>query len=190
MTTDRERWDERYRGELGRRSEPVDPFVIQALEHARALRLASGARPEAVDLAAGTGRHALGLARAGFRVEAWDVSPVALGILAERAKEAGLAVARREVDLVDPGLPLEPRFDLAVSVDFLDRPFWGRLRELVRPGGFVIVRTFTRDWPGAKPPPVYRLEPGEIAGGLAGFETHLVREDGGRAGLLGRRSGR
>jgi SAM-dependent methyltransferase len=179
--SDRERWDARYRGELGQRRDPPDPFVLEALE------LVGPARGRAaLDLAAGSGRHALHLARAGWRVEAWDVSPVALGILAERARAAGLAIVRREIDLLAPGTLPAVRFDLVLAIDFLDRPTWARLGELVQPGGFALLRTFTTDWPGEKPPAVYRLRVAELAGGLPGFETLLAREAGGRAGLLGR----
>ncbi len=182
MSTDRERWDEKYGGALGRRREPPDAFVLRALQ-----RLGDGRGRLAVDLAAGTGRHALELARAGWQVEAWDVSPVALSILRGRAAAEHLEIETRAVDLLDPMLVLETRFDLALVVDFLDRAFWRRLSELVRPGGFVIARTFTRAWPKDKPPAVFRLEPSELESGIPGFEAFAYEEEGGRAGWLGGR---
>lgn len=177
---DRERWDGKYHGGLGREVLAPDGFVVAVLES-----LGPGGGRPALDLAAGTGRHALELARRGWRVEAWDVSPIGLGILTARAVARGApTVETRAVDLLDPDLALEERFDLVCVVDFLDRMLWGRLHELVRPCGHLIARTFTTDWPGPRPPALYRLAPGELAGGIPGFETARSEEAGGRAGLL------
>jgi len=182
MGGDRERWDAKYRGSEGEKRLAPDPFFLRALESLGGL---AGAR--AVDLACGTGRHALELARRGAAVEAWDVSPIALEILGRRASEHGLAVTTRALDLSPPAaLPGAP-FDLAVAVDFLERALWARLGDLVRPGGHALLTTFTHDWPGAKPPLQYRLAPGELAHGIPGFETLFAEESGGRAGWFGRR---
>ncbi len=178
---DRERWDAKYTGELGRREEGPDPFVVEALSRVPT-------RGHALDLAAGTGRHALYLARSGFEVSAWDVSPVGLGILKERARAANLEVETQAVDLLRrpaPGLG-EP-FDLVVCVLFLDRTLLAGLSRLVRVGGHLIFATVTTDYPGDRPPARFRLAPGELAGGIPGFEVVHEREHGGRAGILGRR---
>jgi len=179
MEDDRARWDEKYRGRLGRERKPPDPFVLACLDE-----LGEARGRDALDLAAGAGRHALELARRGFRVQAWDVSPVGLELLGRAATEAGLVVERRTVDLIAARLELAPELDLVCIVDFLDRPLWSRLHELVRPGGHVIARTFTLDWPGSKPPAAYRLELGELESGLEGLETVRYEEGGGRAGVL------
>lgn len=185
MDGDRARWDEKYRGRLGRERKPADPFVVACLD--QFARAGETGTVHALDLACGAGRHALELARRGYRVAAWDVSPVGLELLQRAAAESALALDTRAVDLLDPALELAPEFDLVCVVDFLDRPLWQRLRELVRPGGHVIARTFTGHWPGPRPPRQYRLAPGELEAGLAGLETLRVEEAGGRAGLLARR---
>lgn len=177
---DRARWDAKHAAAERSPEEPPDPFFAHALE-----RLPGGGR--ALDLAAGTGRHALALARAGFATSAWDVSPVGLAILARRAAAAGLAVETRAVDVLDGPWPPHAPFDLVVCVLFLDRGLVARLRELVAPGGHLVLATRTTEWPGDRPPARYRLAPGELARGVAGFETLLVREEGGSAGLLARR---
>ena len=179
-TNDRERWDTRYRGEHGKTREPPLELVLRALERVQA-------QPgTALDLAAGTGRHALELARRGWSCEAWDVSPVGLSILAERAAEEGLSIRTRAVDLSRP-LHVEHSFDLVCVVHFLERDLFAKLCDLVSPGGHAIVATFTTDYPGDKPSPLHRLAPGELARGLPGLETLFTQESGGRAGLLGRR---
>lgn len=192
MTDDRERWDAKWaqvaeqgtRGIHGR-VDP-DPFVLESLA-----RLDPGPGATALDLAAGAGRHALELARRGCRTSAWDVSPVGLGLVTRGAAAEGLAVTTRAVDAFalaeDP--PAES-FALVVAVDFLiDEALQPLLRALVAPGGHACLRTFTRDWPGEKPPGRFRLAPGALAAGIEGFETVLAQEEGGRAGLLARRAG-
>ena len=180
--SDRERWDAKYRGEWGQRVEPPDPFVMRVLD-----RLGEGAGRAALDLACGTGRHALELARRGWRTAAWDVSPVALAVLAERARAGGVLVSSEAFDLLDPDTEFSPVFDLVVVVSFLDRPLWSRLAQLVRPRGLLAVCTYTFEWPAARPPREFRLAPGELARGLEGFETLAAEEAGGRAGLFARR---
>lgn len=183
MEGDRERWDAKYRGRWGRELKPHDPFVARALE-----TLGPGADRPALDLAAGTGRHALELARRGWRTSAWDVSPVALERLAEFAAASGVTVGTGAFDLLEPRAAFpETKFELVVVVDFLDRPLWTRLHELVRPAGRLILRTFTQDWTGEKPPRRFRLEPGELRAGIEGFESIEHEESGGRAGLIARR---
>lgn len=178
--SDRELWDERHARARGEPLRPADAFVLEVLDD-----LGPGAGRTALDLACGTGRHALALAERGFRVEAWDVSPVGLAVSSERALARGLAVETRLVDLAEE-LPPVPPVSLVVVVDFLDRALFGRLRQLVRPGGNVVVATFTRDWPDAHPSPRFRLERAELAAGLPGLERVRHVELGGRAGLWAR----
>jgi SAM-dependent methyltransferase len=184
MDGDREIWDERWRAAGA--AAPVDPFVERALE-----RLGGAAGRSALDLAAGAGRHALRLAELGWRTFAWDVSPAGLARLAESARLRGLVLATRAVDLLPAGAcRLDARFDLVVVVDFLDRPLFQRLGELVAPRGHLVLCTFTEAWPGARPPARFRLAPGELAQGVAGFSCIEQVETGGRAGFLGVRASR
>jgi SAM-dependent methyltransferase len=179
---DRERWDAKWAGERGERRDPPDAFVLAALE-----RLGNIAPGRALDLFAGTGRHALELARRGWKTAAWDVSPVGLGILAERASAEGLEVETRAVDLLTDGLEDTEPFDLVVAVNFLDRPFLEELHRLVAIGGHVIFTTVTVDHPGSKPPPDFRLARGELERPLPGLARLLHEENGGRAGLVAAR---
>jgi SAM-dependent methyltransferase len=177
---DRERWDERHA-----RAAPSAPdaFVLTALE-----RLAP-AQGRALDLAAGTGRHALLLAERGYEVDAWDVSPVGLAILSARAREARLPVRTRAVDLVGAGAPASPPWDLVVVCNYLDRGLLGELARWVRPGGHVLFTTFTVERAGTRPPLERCLRRGELSGGLPGLVTEHGFEEGGRAGILARRPG-
>ncbi len=93
--SDRTRWDERH-GVAGPNKPPV-PWIAD--------RFAERSSGRALDLACGTGRHALELASRGYEVEGWDVSPVALARLEAYAREEELTIRTREVDLSADGLP-------------------------------------------------------------------------------------
>jgi SAM-dependent methyltransferase len=124
MTGDAERWDEKYRtGDHGQGIEP-DPFVLASLE-----TIGPGAGRRALDLACGPGRHALYLAANDWRVGAWDVSPVGLEMLAERA---GLEIPRRLINLTDEPAPDVAAYDLIVIVNYLDRDLLARMQEWLR----------------------------------------------------------
>ena len=184
MSSDRERWDARHAEQSGQAPRTADPFVRGVLAE-----LGPGANRRALDLASGTGRHALLMAQLGWRVEAWDVSPVALGIVRERAEAQHLSVGTRVADLTE--LPRgTPAASLVVVVDLLDRDLLARLPELLAPGGAALLSTFTEDWPGSHPSPRFRLKKSELTLLLPGLERVRCVESGGRVGLWARAPGR
>ncbi len=101
----------------------------------RALSLS--ARDLIVDVAAGRGRHAVPLARAGRRV-------VAVDIVASALAEAR-AVSQLDVVVADAATPpfRDGTIDAIVCVNFLDRDTFMRLSSLLRGGGTMIIETFT-----------------------------------------------
>lgn len=181
MSDDRERWDARHRAALDVLQSPPDAWVCAALDGLGDLR---GVR--ALDLACGTGRHALELARRGARVTGWDVSPVGLEIFRGHLRRLGLEGETGEVDLARGSLPDE-RFDLVVCVDFLLREIPAQVAALLEPGGVLVHRSFARDWPGERPSPRWRLAPGELEGLFPGLVVEALEESGGRAGLVARK---
>ena len=186
MSDDRARWDAKHRADAHSAPADPDPWIASVLESMLEDRPAPG---RALDLACGRGRHALVLARRGFAVEGWDVSPVALRLLRDAARREGLEVATRLVDLAR-GLPQDaPRFDLVLVVRFLDRKLYPELHRLIAPGGELLLTTFTRDWPKASPSARFRLARGELAEGLPGLETVAYEERGGLARLRSRAPG-
>jgi tellurite methyltransferase len=181
-------WDERHAAALREPLPTADPFIAGALE-----RLAGPSTPErelgrALDLACGTGRHALIAARLGWAVRALDYSPVALQRLRIEASSRGLLVATLLLDLESLPRPwtLGP-VDLLVCCDYLQRELFEELPHLLAPGGAFVCAGFTSDWPGEHPSARYRLEPGELARACAGLEPLESFERGGRAGWCGRR---
>jgi SAM-dependent methyltransferase len=116
------------------------------------LALAARTGGPVLELAAGSGRIAVPLARAGYEVTAVDVDPAMLARLRKRAQEAGPAVRDRievvEADLVDLGLAGGARFRLAIlalnSITLLEshaaqRAALDTMSQYLVPGGLAVV---------------------------------------------------
>ena len=104
----------------------------------------------ALDVGAGTGRHALALARRGGRVVALDQSPEMLAQARLAAREEGLAVDPLVASL-DAPLPLgDGHFDLVVCALVLTHlpglaAAIGECARVLRPGGHLLVTDFHPD---------------------------------------------
>lgn len=133
MTTDAERWNERWRVASG----PVG--AAHPMVAALAGQLPAGAR--VLDVAAGRGRQTLPLLAAGYQVTAVDVSAVGLDRIAATRPE-GL---RPVVCDLTGALPdaLDGPFDAIVCVDYRDAALWPRLRARLRVGGALLVSIAT-----------------------------------------------
>lgn len=176
MSDDAKRWDAKYQDAKWDVVPACDPFVLRTLDE-----LGPSAGRRALDVAAGTGRHALELAARGFAVSAWDVSAVGLERLDAAASERGLAVSTQVLDLTG-SLP-EETFDLIIVVNYLDRALLSWLAEHLTPGGRLVFTTFTADCPDG-PSARHSLTPGELASGVQGLVTLAHEEAAGRAGLV------
>jgi SAM-dependent methyltransferase len=159
--SDRERWNARYR-EARDAAEP-SPFLT-------ALDALLPRRGRALDVAGGSGRNALWLARRGLAVTLADVSDVALEQASDAARAAGLSIATVQVDLEEAPLPAGP-WDVVLCTYFLHRPLFAAIPATLAPGGLLVVAHATRTnlERHARPGPAHVLEDGELprlAGGL------------------------
>ena len=183
-----QRWNRRW----SRRAPLVEPasFVVGA---ARFLP-ASGA---VIDVAGGTGRHALWLARKGYEVTLVDVSPVALGSAVESGAAQGLSLEVVLRDLEADGLP-QGSWDVILIHHFLDRAVLAACPARLNPGGVLVfvqptVRNAERH---ERPSARFLLAEGELATLVSEWDLEmLVLEEGwgaeGRheARYVGRRAG-
>ena len=174
---ERSDWNRRYLE--GRYSPRPSPFSL--LEQ-RIDRLPRG---RALDVACGTGRNALFLARHGYQVEAVDVAAEALRQGEEHARAEGLDVDWTEADL-DDYTPPEGRYAVVVNCFYLNRKLLPLLTSALVEGGYIFVEQHLRT-----PLPVsgsreWRLEPNELLHMLGGlrvlhYQEGIARdEDAGR----------
>jgi SAM-dependent methyltransferase len=90
----------------------------------------------ALDLAAGSGRHAIFLAEQGFTVEAVDISAEGLALF--KGRHPAIRPFCADLDTFDiPG----DRYDLIVNVLYLNRRLFPQIREALSPGGILIFET-------------------------------------------------
>lgn len=127
-------WQERQQTSAGPRA--PEPSVVEMLDLLP--------RGLALDVAAGTGRHSLMLARAGFNVVAIDYAEPALRTLQSIARAEGLPVWPLVADLSAFPLP-RGRFDTILNLNFLDRALVPRLIDALRPDGAMLFDTFLID---------------------------------------------
>jgi SAM-dependent methyltransferase len=132
-----------------------------------------------VDLACGSGRLAVPLARAGRSVVAVDFVERAVRTAAEG--DAGAVGVVADVW----ALPFrDGSLGAIVTVNFLERGLFPALIRLLRPGGHLVVETYTvrqlalAERGAARSPtnPAYLLQPGELASLVATLEVVAARE--------------
>ena len=149
----------------------------------------------ALDIACGTGRHALFLAARGQHVTAVDFSGVALDILEVRARSMRTPVRRRknlheagrsfrrgleliQADLGRTEFP-ERCYDLIVCIQFLQRSLFPQMTRALRPDGVLLFETYTRaqlEFPGGPRNPAYLLETGELREAFPELSVMFYRE--------------
>jgi tellurite methyltransferase len=159
-------WDERHRGKTPGEAEP---FL--------AAMLARIPRGVALDVAAGRGRNALALARAGLAVVAVDYSSEAMRLLAATVRNSRLAIWPVVANLDNFHLKDES-FDAIVNINFLDRALFPKFVRALRPGGLLIADTFLVDQAAIGHPrdPRFLLGHGELRALAGGLEVEEYRE--------------
>jgi SAM-dependent methyltransferase len=171
--SDRERWNRKYsQGEGPSHFQPKDLLV----QHADLL---SGGR--ALDVACGFGGNALYLAARGYRVDAVDVSEVALRRARGEALRRGLDDRIRlvQADLDRWWVP-PSCYDLIVVFYYLNRDIWPALVRGLRPGGLLFQaqrnERYLQERPGFDPD--YLLQVGELRAWaeMAGLEIVYYTE--------------
>ncbi len=149
----------------------------------------------ALDLACGTGRHALLLAARHQPVTVVDGSSTALEILAKRARAAHLAVElaagpeispethHRHIRIVRADLESavlwEASFALILCVHYLQRSIHPQIERALLPGGMLVFETYTRaqlEFAGGPRNSAYLLESGELRTAFPTLELLFYRE--------------
>jgi SAM-dependent methyltransferase len=156
------------------------PFIVEW--SARFARPSTGLRASselrALDVAMGSGRHAVALARVGFKTFGVDLKLTAVREALAEAAQQGVRVHGWCADLTQHPLP-RARFDLIVVCRYLQRDLFADLRAAVAPAGEVIYETFTTAQRALGRPPTspdHLLEPGELLRRFDGFDVLFYEE--------------
>ncbi len=182
MHRDAERWNRRYRSAAGPPRFAVEP-ALAALDG----RL--GRPGLALDVACGTGAHALWLAERGWRAVGMDVSVEGLRLARAEARRRGLAPAWVVGDALAPPIGPAVRFDLVVVVRYLERALFPWIASVLAPGGRAFCATFNRGHLARNPGfnPAFVLAPGELAPALAPLRVEATEEGETVSWILARR---
>jgi tellurite methyltransferase len=151
------------------------PFVVEWLPR---LGPAADRTARALDVAMGGGRHAIALARSGFRTFGVDISLDTVRGARAAAAAAAVTIAAWCADLTAHPLPRN-RFDVVVVTRYLQRDLFPSLRDALMPGGVVLYETFTtaQRAHGVGPKsPDHLLLPGELRERFAGMEVLFYEE--------------
>jgi tellurite methyltransferase len=165
--SERDAWYEKHRGKPVGEPEPFLLEMIPRIPH-------DGI---ALDIAAGRGRNALAMARAGIRVVAVDFSEPAMHVLGFAAGSEHLVVWPVVANLDSFRLKNES-LDAIVNINFLDRALFPEFSRALRPGGVLIADTFTNEQASLGHPkdPRFLLGHGELKKLLGSLEIEHCRE--------------
>jgi len=172
---DRHKWDKRHGERDGRLAEPGE-FLKEWLPEPP--------RGKALDVACGSGRNALYLAREEFQVDAIDISPVAIEQGRNRALAEGLRVNWIVHDLDTP-YDFARDYDLILVMWYVDLPLIGHLCGCLAPGGFLLCEEHLVTDRAVTGPgnPAFRVAPGEllqaVSGNVVRYRDESVVSDAG-----------
>lgn len=161
-----ESWDERYA--VGKYS--------SAEPHKLLVELAEKLSPgKALDLACGTGRHAIFLAEEGWTVTAVDNSSIGIEIARQRAKEKGVEVDFRIADLEKGEFEIkENAYDLICDFYYLQRDLFPQMQAGVKVGGIII--STIHIYGEGEEEGIFLLKEGELREFFRNFEILHYRE--------------
>ena len=156
------RWDLRYSEHPESWTEP-DEFLQQSWDE----YLTSVPAGVALDLAGGAGRNAAFLLQRGWQVTLIDISKVGISLAKEKAREISVTT-RLTTEIADLNTVTDlgvNRYDLITVFFFLRRELFPALIRALKPGGFLIYKTYTIDRANVAGGPgdtKYLLQPNEL----------------------------
>ena len=192
-------WNRKYREGSHLSLEP-DPFLVRACSEF----LADGVPGYSLDVAGGVGRHALWLAERGWKVKLVDVSEVGIELarrniagrlnIPSAAREPYHRVETEVLDLTSVHDLGREQYDLILVFFYLQRSLFPALVSALKPGGFLIYKTYTIEqqrFQGGPSHPMHLLKPNELLQAFEGLRVlyyHETIHEKGVAELVARKS--
>ena len=134
---------------------------------------------KALDLGAGMGRNAIHIAKLGWDVTGIDLSAQGLAVMRSNAEKAGLKVETVKTSYQDYDFGRE-HWDLVAMIlswaPIEDAAFLARLKDSVRPGGYLVFEHVLQRAENPFPPGVHAPAPGALREMFDDFEILVYRE--------------
>jgi SAM-dependent methyltransferase len=174
-STERERWNQKYRENPGAWLEP-DPFLTWAFSaYLKPLFPRGGS---ALDLAGGAGRHAVWLAKQGWEVTLIDVSETGAELARQNAGPLASHI-HLVIDDLTQFRASQTQFEVVLVFFYLQREIFPEIVKAVRPGGILLYKTYTLDQrklPGGPRDASHLLAPGELVQLVSGMHVLHAKE--------------
>jgi len=133
---------------------------------------------QVLDVAMGSGRNAIYLARLGFEVEGVDMSPEAVNTALESAEKVGVTIRAQVADLEGNYYIEKGAYDVIICFNYLQRSLISQIKDGLRQGGMVVYETFIIDQVqfGKPKNPDYLLRHNELLNMFRDFRCLRYRE--------------
>jgi tellurite methyltransferase len=102
-------------------------------------------RGRALDVAMGSGRNAVFLAKMGFSVEGVDINPEAIKESLELARREGVTIQTKVTDLETMPDFEEEAYDLVICFNYLQRSLIPQIKKWIKLSGYLVYETFIID---------------------------------------------
>ncbi|MBI4165849.1 MAG: class I SAM-dependent methyltransferase [Acidobacteria bacterium] len=162
-------WDDRYRVSPG----PTEPAKLLT-----SFAYLLPTRGKALDIACGSGRNSIWLARKGLEVTAIDLSAEALHQGRELARHSGSHVVWLQDDV--EAFPLgSNEYDVVACFYYRSPALYPKIRRAIRPGGWLYYETYTLDqldFASGPRNPEHLLHPGELLAAFRDLQVVFYRE--------------
>ncbi len=131
-----------------------------------------------LDVAMGSGRNAVYLAKMGFDVYGVDISSENIANALYLARKTGVVIHPEVGDLENNYQIAENAYDMIVCFNYLQRSLFTRMKTGVKAGGIVVYETFTIDQPqfGKPTNPNFLLKYNELLEMFRDFRCLRYRE--------------
>jgi tellurite methyltransferase len=131
-----------------------------------------------LDIAMGGGRNSVYLAQKGFDVEGVDNSLEAINLANALAKEKGVRITARQIDLETDTFIQEQAYDCVICFNFLQRSLFPFIIKGLRKNGVIVYETYIVDQAqfGRPKNPDHLLNHNELLELFRGFRVLRYRE--------------
>ena len=171
---ERSLWNKKY-SEGSHSSLEPDPLLVNAYSEF----LQDTTPGKALDVAGGVGRHALWLAERGWQIKLVDVSEAGIELARQNARQRNAEIEAQVLDLNHAPDLGRDQYDLVMVFFYLQRELFPALIAALKPGGFLIYKTYSteqRKFSGGPTHPLHLLEPNELLRAFSSLRVLHYRE--------------